>query len=94
MKPLLLSDAPLEGVQLHKIKVALKRVLSTQQPLTSPVKRYVECLANTSEHLSAQLAIAQKESRDWECDLEGQKQQKSGKRLVIKGQVLLTTKEI
>ena len=90
----MLFDAPLEGVQLHKTNVALKKVLSTQQPLISLIKRYVECLADTFEHLSAQLAIAQKESHDWECVLESQKRQKSGKHLVIKGQVLLTTKEI
>ena len=64
METLLLFDAPLEGVQLHKTNIALKRVLSTQQPLTSPVKCYVECLADTSECLSAQLGIAQKESCD------------------------------
>ena len=58
MKVLLLSDALLEGVQLHKTDIALKRVLSTQQLLTSLVKCYVECLADTFECLLAQLAIA------------------------------------
>ena len=68
--------------------------MSTQQTLTSPVKRYVERLVDASERLSAELAIAQKESHDRKRVLEGRRRQKSGKRHVIKGQVLLTTKEI
>ncbi|KAI9883895.1 MAG: hypothetical protein M1823_004335 [Watsoniomyces obsoletus] len=94
MQNLFLSDPAPSGLELRKANAALRRALSSRRPLTSPVKRYVSRLADASEHLEAQLAISEKTTKDCQTVFDARRRQKSGKRLVIKDKIVVTTKEI
>ncbi len=94
MQNLFLSQASPRGPHLRKANAALRRALSTRQPLTSPVKQYVGRLVDASERLEAQLAISEKETKDCRTVFDARRRQKSGKRLVIKDKIVVTTKEI
>ncbi|KAL8908187.1 MAG: hypothetical protein Q9171_005540 [Xanthocarpia ochracea] len=79
MQNLMLTQATPQGFQLYKTNAALRRMLA------SP---------DVSERMEAQLAIAEKEAKEREVLLQARKRQRTGKRLVIKDQIILSTMEI
>ncbi|KAL8919104.1 MAG: hypothetical protein Q9172_005134 [Xanthocarpia lactea] len=94
MQNLMHTEATPQGLQLYKTNAALRRMLASGRGLTSPAKRYISKLADVSERIEAQLAIAEKEAKEREVLLQARKRQRTGKKLVIKDPIILSTKEI
>ncbi len=94
MHNLMLAESSPRGPQLHKTNAALRRMLASHRGLTSPAKRYVSKLADVSERMEARLTIVEKEAKEKGVLLAARKRQQTGKRLVIKDQIILSTKEI
>ncbi len=66
MQNLMLTQATPQSFQLYKTNAALRRMLASRRELTSPAKRYISKLADVSERMEAQLAIAEKEAKERE----------------------------
>ncbi|KAI9886860.1 MAG: hypothetical protein M1823_001296 [Watsoniomyces obsoletus] len=83
-----------EPVLLQEANRTMKRKLIRDEVLSSPTREYIAQLADSTERIQAQLAVAQKELLDRDMLISSRKRRKSGKRLVIEGQVVLTTTQI
>lgn len=80
MQNLMLTQATPRGFQLYKTDAALRRMLASHRGLTSPAKRYISKLADISERMEAQIAIAEKEAKEREVLLQARKRQRTGQK--------------
>ena len=89
----LLDSSPPDGTTLRFSNTALCIAVNSLQALTETACRYISRLTETSERLEAKNAILCKEKADKDTVLQKRKAVKTGKRLVLKGVVLVSTSE-
>jgi predicted nucleic acid-binding Zn-ribbon protein len=70
---------------------ALNELLATREPLTTPARKYVARLSETTERLRAQVSILQHEKEDLKQVVKARRDTKKGKRIALKGQILVST---
>jgi hypothetical protein len=69
-------------------------MLASKKPLKHSAKRYLTKVVDCVERLQTELTIASKELEQLRAVVEGRRRQRTGKRLVIKDQILLTTRKL
>jgi hypothetical protein len=72
----------------------LRAALSHQEPLNTPLRNHATELADATERLTAQVALLRQQNSSQCAVLGARKKQRSGKRVALKSQFLVTTKEI
>ena len=89
-----LTSSPIDGNAVHLANVALNALVDSGELFNTPAKRYIKCLSRSSERLRAANSILQKQNEDMHQVLSQRKERLSGKRMVIKGQHLLSVIEM
>jgi hypothetical protein len=89
-----LSISPLDKEVLGRGTKAFKSKVSQGLPLSSPSRQYAVGLAEIAENLATQVSILEKHNKMQEEILNNRKAKLSGKRMAIKGHLVLSTKEI
>ena len=77
-----------------KANAALHHILDAREPITSPVRNYIQCVTRANERLHARNAILTEQIDMATKVLSGRKEQTSGKRKSIKGKHILTGEEL
>jgi len=90
----LITSSPPDPAALYSSNQALKQVLETQETLHTPVRHYISRLSNMTEKLRAHLTIAEETKNQLESVLSARKERASGKRLVLKGQFIVSRADI
>jgi len=68
-------------------------LLDSREPISTPAKKYFNCLARTSERNWTRKIILEQEKADLQAVLSVRKARLSGKRKIIDGDTLITTVE-
>ena len=89
-----LSISPLSKETLQQANKEFKSKISQGLPLSSPTRQYAVGLAGMAENLATQVSILEKQNKAQMALLNGRKNQRSGKRIAIKGHFILSTKEV
>ncbi|KAI9767856.1 MAG: hypothetical protein M1840_005349 [Geoglossum simile] len=89
-----LSISPLDREALKQSTTEFKLKVFQGLPLSSPSQRYAVGLAGIAENLATQVSILDKHNKMQEAILNNPTENRSGKRMVIKGHFALSTKEI
>lgn len=90
----LITSSPPDATLLHSTNTALNELLATREPLTTPARKYVARLSETTERLRAQVSILQREKEDLKQVVKARRDTKKGKRIALKGQILVSTREL
>jgi len=90
----LLADTPLDATVLHSANTALVDLLHTNQALNTPARKYIPRLASTAEWLLAENTILHYEVKRCQEMLGARKQRGTGKRLILKGRVVISIDEV
>jgi regulator of replication initiation timing len=72
----------------------LNDLVRTKQLLHTPARKFIPRLASTAEWLLAENTILKLELKQCKDVLGSRKVRESGKRLVLKGKIIITTEEI
>ena len=91
---LLHADSPPKAMQLQQANKAVLKAVDKSKDLKSPTKRFIQASLETNERLMMQLAISRKGNKDREKLLQQRQEKNTGKRCVLKDQILLTTQAI
>ncbi|KAI9759913.1 MAG: hypothetical protein M1840_003070 [Geoglossum simile] len=89
-----LSISPLDKEVLKQGTQVFKSKVSQGLPLSSPSRQYAVGLAEIAENLATQVSILEKHNKMQAEILNNHKAKLSGKRMAIKGHLVLSTKEI
>jgi hypothetical protein len=90
----LLDSSPPEATTLRLSNAVLRVAVASMEPLTESARRYISRLTETSEQLEAENTILRKEKDDKNTVLQKRQTVKTGKRLILKGVVLVSTDTI
>ena len=90
----LLTSSPLNVESFRKTASALRVEVSQKKVLATPIRRLIPRLTDTTERLHAENSILKTRLKAATDVLTARKQQKKGKRIALKDQLLLTTDEI
>src|SRR6266496_5677610 len=91
---ILISDTPLDAVTLHSANTALNDLLRTNQPLQTPVRKYIPRLISTAEWLLVENIILHYEVKRCQDMLRARKERGKGKRFILKGRVVISIDEV
>jgi hypothetical protein len=89
-----LTSSPPDAVRLLQTNRQLRSILARHEPLNTPMREHVVRLTNHSERLAAQVSILRHQSNLQSDVLGARKKRNSAKRLAIKDQFMVTTKDI
>jgi DDE superfamily endonuclease/Tc5 transposase DNA-binding domain/helix-turn-helix, Psq domain len=92
-RSLLLSSPPTD-TELRSSNAALNLMLSSQSRVDTPMRKYISRLTRTTETLTAQNTLLLKELQESQSVLAARKARKKGKRVALKGVIVMSTKEI
>ena len=90
----LLEDSSIDANALHSANTILKEMLLTKEHLQTPARKYVPRLASTAEWLLAENVILKLELTNLKTLLNNRKLREGAKRLILKGKIVISTKEI
>jgi len=90
----LLTGSPPDAAVLHLITTALNQLAINREPFDTPVRLFLPRLMNHTERLAAKVSILERRVGEVESVLGARKRHESGKRLVLKDQVVYTLPEI
>jgi hypothetical protein len=91
----ILSDNdPIDVAALHLANSALNDLLRTKQSLHTPARKFIPRLASTAEWLLAENVILKLELQKCKDMLGSRKARGRGKRLVLKGKIIVSTEEL
>jgi hypothetical protein len=90
----LLDSSPPDGTELRNSNAALNLLLAAQNGVDTPTRKYVARLTQTSERLSTQVIMLQKELEEKEKVLNQRSTRQKGKRIVLRDVVVLSTEAI
>jgi hypothetical protein len=93
MRQEMLLNASPTGPRFREAVAIVKRQMAFRAPLKPAVQVFLGCLMDRTEMLYAELTIAKKEKEEMRVVLEGRKNKKKGKRLVIKNAFILLTQD-
>jgi hypothetical protein len=88
------NDAPIDATALHSANSALNDLVHAKQQLHTPARKFIPQLASTTEWLLAENVILKLELQKCKDTLGSRKAGGRGKRLVLKGKIIASTKEI
>ena len=88
------DDSSINATALHSANTALNDLVRTKQLLHTPARKFIPRLASTTEWLLAENAILRLELKKCMDMLGSRKARKIGKRLALKGQIVISTEEI
>jgi hypothetical protein len=84
----------IDAKALHSATTALNDLVHTKQPLHTPARKFIPRLASTTEWLLAENTILKLELKQSKDILGARKARQGGKRLVLKGKIVVSTEEI
>ena len=84
----------IDATTLHAATTVLNDLVRTKQALHTPARKFIPRLASTTERLLAENAILKLELQQTKAVLGSRKVRASGKRLVLKGKIVISTDEI
>jgi len=90
----LLEGSSIDASALHSLNISLKEMLLTKEPLQTPVRKYVPRLASTAEWLLAENVILKLELAKSKALLSKRKCREGGKRVILKGKIVISTTEV
>ena len=91
---ILIEDSSINANTLHSANIALKNLLFIKEPLQSPARKYIPRLTSTAEWLLAENVILKLELKNVKTLLNDRKTRKTGKRLILKGRIVISTNEV
>src|SRR5436190_22252534 len=91
---ILIKDSSINVNTLHSANRALKDLLFIKEPLQSPARKYIPRLPSTAEWLLAENVILKLELKNIKTLLNDRKTRKTGKRLILKGRIVISTNEV
>jgi len=91
--PLLITSSPPEAAVLRNANVTFKSALSTTA-VTSPIKKHARRLSSVAEQLHAENSILRHENTELKQLINKRKEKMSGKRLILKDRVIVSTEEV
>ena len=91
---ILIEDSSINANTLHSANIALKNLLFIKEPLQSPARKYIPRLTSTAEWLLAENVILKLELKNVKTLLNDRKARKTGKRLILKGRIVISTNEV
>lgn len=90
----LATDTPIDATGLHSANTALNGLLQANQPLHTPVRKYIPRLASTAEWLLAENTILHYEVKRCQDLLGARKLRTTGKRNILKGRIVISLDEV
>ena len=90
----LLEGSSINANTLHSANTALKDLLFIKEPLQSPTCKYIPQLTSTAEWLLAENVILKLELKNVKTLLNNRKTRKTGKRLILKGRIVISMNEV
>jgi hypothetical protein len=90
----LLVSSPPSDAELRSSNAALNLMLQAQNVLDSPTRKYISRLTRTAETLRTQNTLLLKELQDTQSVLSARRTNKRGKRVALKGVIVMSTQEI
>jgi hypothetical protein len=90
-------DIPSSPLDITAVRIAnneMRRRLSTNHTIETPVRRHIDRIAKSQEKLSARTTVLESENKDMNNVLRKRKEQANGVRAIIKGKNLLTVGEV
>jgi hypothetical protein len=88
---MLLQNATPTGPWIHAANVAIRRTLCSKKLLKRSAKTYLKKVVECVELFQIELTIAKRELQDMKAVVEARKQHRTGKRLLIKDKIVVTT---
>lgn len=88
------NSTGIDASKLHSANTVLTDLLRINQPLQTPARKFIPRLASTTEWLLAENIILKLELQKSKDMLGTRKAQAAGKRLVLKGKIVISTAEI
>jgi DDE superfamily endonuclease/Tc5 transposase DNA-binding domain len=88
------NSAGIDASTLHSANTALTDLLRINQPLQTPARKFIPRLASTTEWLLAENVILRLELQKSKDMLGTRKARAAGKRLILKGKIVISTVEI
>jgi DDE superfamily endonuclease len=88
------GHSSIDATTLHAVTTALNDLVRTKQALHTPARKFIPRLASTTQWLLAENAILKLELQQTKAVLGGRKVRTGGKRLVLKGKIVMSTEEI
>jgi DDE superfamily endonuclease/Tc5 transposase DNA-binding domain len=90
----LLTSSPPDATVLHSATTALNQLAMNGEPFNTPVRGFIPRLTNHTERLAARVSILEHRVKDVESVLGARKHHESGKRMVLKDQLVYTISEV
>src|SRR5437762_11382598 len=91
---ILIEGSSINANTLHSANTALKDLLFIKEPLQSPTCKYIPQLTSTAEWLLAENVILKLELKNVKTLLNNRKTRKTGKRLILKGRIVISMNEV
>jgi hypothetical protein len=91
---ILIDNSAINAITLHSANTALNDLVRINQPLHTPARKFIPRLASTTEWLLAENVILRVELQKSNDLLSARKARGGGKRLVLKGKIVINTEEI
>ena len=91
---ILLDNSLINATALHLANTALNDLVRLNQSLHTPARKFISRLATTAEWLLVENAILKHELKKCQDMLGARKAREKGKRLVLKGKIVISTEEI
>ena len=88
------TSSPPNATVLRSANTTLNQIIATQETLQSPVRKYIRRLTNAAEQFQAELSISRKQCQDLQQVVTARKKRKSGKRVVLEGEIVLSKPEL
>ena len=88
------TDSPLGANILRLTNSALNRYLTTEKPVSTPIRQFIKSLTRMSEVLTAEVILITQECEEVKKVLNARKQRQSSKRLILEGEIHITRPEI
>jgi hypothetical protein len=93
-KNILTDNSAINAIALHSANTALNDLIRINQPLHTPARKFIPRLASTTKWLLAENVILRVELQKSNDLLGARKARGGGKRLVLKGKIVVSTEEI
>ena len=93
-KNILLEGSSIDANALHSVNISLKEMLLAKEALQTPAWKYIPRLASMAEWLLTENVILKFELANMKALISKRKLREGGKRLILKGKIVISTAEI
>src|SRR5947207_15700013 len=91
---ILIEDSSINANILHSANTALKDLLFIKESLQSLMRKYISQLTSIIERLLAENVILKLELKNVKILLNDRKTRKTGKRLILKGRIIISMNKV